>query len=85
MNDELNYLNDNGFFNVEGFMSYLEEQFPEPMKYPFTRTLIESIMNIAAAEFDYETGQFCMCLSSHIPELGYDEVAKFANPLMLND
>ena len=84
MNNELKYLKENDFFDVDAFKAYLEEQFPEPMKSPFTRGLIDNILDEAAQEYNYEDGQFLTRLVDMIPELTWSEVIRFADPLMID-
>lgn len=84
MNKELSYLKDNGYFDVESFMAYLEETFPEPMKTAFTRSLIENILDDAADNYNYNDGEFLNRIVNMIPELTWEDVIQFADALMID-
>ena len=83
MNEDLKYLNDNNYFDINSFMAFLEERFPGPMKYPFTRELVMNILNDAALDWNYCDGEFLNRLVNMIPELTWDDVIKFADALMI--
>ena len=83
MNEDLKYLNENGYFDVPGFMHFLSEQFPEPMKCTFTQIVIMNILNDAAAEYNYDVGQFITRIVSMIPEITWDDVIEYADALMV--
>ncbi len=83
MNESLTYLKEKHFFDVDAFKAYLEKEFPQPMSFPFTRELIDNILDDAADEYNYDDGQFLNRLVAMIPELTWDEVIQFADGLMI--
>ena len=83
MNEQLKYLSEHKYFDVEAFMNWLEKEFPEPMKTAFTRELVMNIMNEAADEYNYDDGQFINRLINMIPQLTWDDVIQFADTLMI--
>ena len=81
-NKDLQYLKDNNFFDVDGFLEYLYTNHPETNNVYVTR-MIFRILNEAASEYNYEDGEFVNRVASMIPGLTEKEVSRFANKLMV--
>lgn len=67
-------------FNDEGFMAYVEYQFPGVFSRSggsFTRELLENLIEYAHKHEQVGKDQFCDFLSSLLPEMEMGEVAAF--------
>lgn len=67
-------------FNDEGFMAYVEYQFPGVFSRSggsFTRELLENLIEYAHKHEQVGKDQFCVFLSDLIPEVEMGEVAAF--------
>lgn len=67
-------------FNDEGFMAYVEYQFPGVFSRSggsFTRELLENLIEYAHKHEQVGKDQFCDFLSSLLPEIEMGEVAAF--------
>lgn len=65
-------------FDMEGFMSYMVAEFPEPMSNHFTYDLVQNVVEDAQMQY-LETNHFAAMLSSRIPEVTKEDVLMFCN------
>lgn len=65
-------------FNETAFKEYLVDQFPEPMRYSFTRELIDNILGHAHKMYHVSKDMFVKFLDKMIPEITFDEIIQFA-------
>ena len=64
------------WFDVERFMEFMRNEFPEPMKYHFTFDLLENMINYLMEQFDDNT-QLAHTISEIVPEVTEEEVLRF--------
>lgn len=66
------------WFFLNGFMSMMQENFPEPMSNHFTYTLLENIMNHLIDECEYQQ-EFVDRVMEIIPEIKEEEITQWFN------
>jgi hypothetical protein len=81
MNKDLDYLNDNKYFDVNGFLKYINNKHPECGS-GFVAKIIMKILNEAATEFNYDDMEFITRVSFML-DIDVDDVKKFADDLMI--
>lgn len=67
---------ENKWFNIDDFMEYIHEEFPEPLKNHFTYDLVENIINYVIDQVD-ETDEFISIIIKIIPEVTENEYRRF--------
>lgn len=77
MNSALENVAYDGVLDVEEFMEYMREKFPEPMKYHFTYDLLEGIINYLM-EQEFSVVQIANTLRRIVPEIKVEEVLPFS-------
>lgn len=82
MNDDLKYLDDKKFFDVNGFLIYLHNKFPETNN-DYVNRIILNIMNEAATDFNYDDMEFITRIAIMLPQISIDDIKKFANEWMI--
>lgn len=63
-------------FNIEGFMEYIKQMYPEPMKFHFTYDLIQNLTIVLSEQFESPV-QLSNLLHRIVPELTVEEVLQF--------
>ena len=81
MNEDLNYLNDNKYFDVNGFLKYINKKHPECGS-GFVAKIIMKILNEAATEFNYDDMEFITRVAFML-DIDIDDVKQFADDLMI--
>lgn len=66
-----------GVLDVEEFMEYMREEFPEPMKYHFTYDMLQGIVNYLM-EQEFSIVQMANILIEIVPELEVEEILRFS-------
>jgi len=73
-----------GVLDVEEFMEYVREKFPEPMKFHFTYDILRGIINYFM-EQDLSVVQIANLLMKIVPEIVADEVLRFSKKAQPSD
>ena len=81
MNSDLSYLNDNKYFDVNGFLKYIIGKHSE-CGAGFVTKIIMNILNEAATEFNFDDMEFITRVASML-NLDIDDVKQFADDLMV--
>lgn len=63
-------------FNIEKFMEYMRETFPEPMKYHFTYNLLKNII-IDLTEQCEDNSYLIFTICKIVPEITEKEILEF--------
>ena len=81
MNKDLSYLNDNKYFDVNGFLKHINKKHPE-CGAGFVAKIIMNILNEAATDYNYDDMEFITRISFML-NLDIDDVKEFADTLMM--
>lgn len=63
-------------FNIDEFMEYMREEFPEPMKYHFTYNLLGNVIKDLMKQCS-DKKYFANTMSTIIPEITEEEILRF--------
>ena len=64
------------WFDIEAFMEFMRNEFPEPMKNHFTYDLLQNTIEYLMDQFDDNT-ELASMISEIVPEVTEKEVLKF--------
>lgn len=76
------YLTDD---KIKAFLSYMEDNFPEPMQYPFTRELVENVVRYAYEHHGHSSWSALYMITDIIPEVSYEELEKMLTKFGFKD
>lgn len=68
---EIEYLTDD---KIQAFLSYMYDNFPEPMSNSFTRDLVENVVRYVYREKGQTSWAAKMMIVDLLPEINYEEV-----------
>jgi len=72
-------------FNKDGFMSWLEEEFPGVIDTHWNYDLVENILEYALKHESISKDQFAYFISDMLPEVEFLEIARFCDDGCLAD
>ena len=64
------------WFDIEEFMEYMREEFPEPMRNHFTYDLLQNTIEYLMEQFD-DNKEFASVIVGIVPEITDEEVLRF--------